>query len=96
MYAVVLALAMTFAAAAAGQEDSYASVWKSVEGKRGTLKQEHGENVFTLDDAGGMVIVHVGRDYAEFARFTREKGERRTHRFIPLSRLVLRQSRLTR
>ena len=92
-FVLLLVLAMAFAATAAAQEDSLYSVWKAAEGERGALKNEEGAHVFTLDAEGPMVILHVGRDYVELALF-KKKGERRTHRFVPLSQMVLRQSKL--
>lgn len=94
IYAVLLVLTMAFAATAAAQEDSLYSVWKAAEGERGTFKNEEGTPVFTVDAAGPMTIAHVGRDYVEFARYTKQKGERRTHRFVPMSRVILRRSKL--
>jgi hypothetical protein len=94
VYAMLLVLTMAFAATAAAQEDSLYSVWKAAEGERGSLKNEEGTPVFTVEAEGAMVIVHVGRDYVEFARYTKQKGERRTHRTVPMSRLVLRRSKL--
>ncbi|HYK02188.1 MAG TPA: hypothetical protein VE974_10560 [Thermoanaerobaculia bacterium] len=94
IYAMLLVLTMAFAATAAAQEDLY-SVWKAAEGERGTLKNEEGTPVFTIEAEGPMLIIKVGRDYVEFARYTKQKGERRTHRTVPMERLVLRRSRLT-
>ncbi|MEA2463152.1 MAG: hypothetical protein QOJ98_899 [Acidobacteriota bacterium] len=91
---MLLVLAMAFAAAAAAQEDSLYSVWKAAEGERGTFKNEEGTPVFTIDTEGPMMIAHVGRDYVELARFTKQKGERRTHRTVPMSRMILRRSKL--
>ncbi|HYC90768.1 MAG TPA: hypothetical protein VEO54_16240 [Thermoanaerobaculia bacterium] len=98
LYSLLVALALTLAATASGQEETFYESWKASEGKRGTLKHQDGdcEYIFTLDDAGEQMIARVGRDYVEFARFTREKGERRTHRLVPMSRLVMRRSRLSR
>lgn len=90
---LLLVLAMAFAATAAGQESLY-DVWKSVEGQRGTLKNEEGTPVYTVEEGGTMVIVRVGRDYVEFARHTTAKGERRTHRTVPMEKLILRRSKL--
>lgn len=94
VYAVLLVLAMAFAATAAAQEQNLYDAWKAAEGQRGTLKQEEGGYVYSLEEQGAMVIVYVGRDYVDFAHYTRAKGERRTHRLIPISRLVMRRSRL--
>jgi hypothetical protein len=85
---------LALAPAATAQEDSYYDAWRSVSGQRGTLKEEHGAVVFTVDAQGPIMVAHVGRDYVDFARFTRTKGERRTHRLVPLTRLVLRRSRV--
>jgi hypothetical protein len=93
-FVLLLVLTMAFAVAAAAQEDSLYSVWKAAEGERGALKNEEGAHVFTLDAEGTMVILHVGRDYVEIARYTKVKGERRTHRFVPMAHLVLRRSKL--
>jgi hypothetical protein len=95
VYAVLLVLAMAFAATAAAQEQTLYDAWKAAEGQRGTLKQEEGGYVYSIDDEGTMVIAYVGRDYVDFARYTKAKGERLTHRLIPISRLVLRRSRLS-
>jgi hypothetical protein len=93
-YAVLLMMAMAFAASAAAQDDSLYGVWKAAEGERGTFKSEEGTPVFTIDAEGPMQILHVGRDYVELVRYSKLKGERRTHRFVPLSQMVLRRSKL--
>jgi hypothetical protein len=93
-YAMLLVLAMAFAATAAAQDDTLYTVWKAAEGERGTFKNEEGTPVFTVEAEGPMMIAHVGRDYVEFARYTKQKGERRTHRTVPMSRLILRRSKL--
>ena len=97
MYLMLVVLALTLAAAAFAQEATLYDAWKGSEGKRGTLKHQDGEceYVFTLEEYGEQVIVYVGRDYVEFALYTKEKGERRTHRLVPMSRLALRRSRLS-
>ena len=97
LYLMLVALALTLAAPAFSQEETLYDAWKAAEGKRGTLKHQDGqcEYVFTLEDNGEQMIFRVGRDYVEFARFTREKGERRTHRLVHLSRVALRRSRLS-
>lgn len=97
LYAMVVILALTFAATLSAQEQTFAEAWKNAVGKRGTIQHTDGssEYVYTIEDKGEMVIVFVGQDYVDFARFTTEKGERRTHRLIPMSKLVMRRSRLT-
>ncbi|HEX2832581.1 MAG TPA: hypothetical protein VHW00_06180 [Thermoanaerobaculia bacterium] len=102
LYAMVVILALTFAATLSAQqppvaEPTMADVWKHAVGKRGTIQHTDGscEYVYTVEDKGEMVIVFVGQDYVDFARFTTEKGERLTHRLIPMSKLVMRRSRLT-
>ena len=97
LYLMLVVLALTLAAAASAQEETLYDAWKGSEGKRGTLKHQDGEceYIFTLEENGEQMISRVGRDYVEFARFTKEKGERRTHRIVPMSRVVLRRSRLS-
>jgi hypothetical protein len=88
---VFIAVFLTAALASAAPLQSFRDVWKSVQGRTGTLTAEGGGYVFKLVDNGGPIVVtYVGEDYVDFAARTNVQGQKTDHWIVPMARLSMR------